>query len=39
MAMDHLPKCPMLPQEYTTEALMEYNEDAKEAVFQWMNNL
>ena len=26
--MDHLLKCPMLPQECTTEDLMEYNEAA-----------
>ena len=37
--MDHLLKCPMLPQECTTEDLMEYNEAAKECVFQWMNNV
>ena len=37
--MDHLLKCPMLPQECTTEDLMEYNEIAKECVFQWMNNV
>ena len=37
--MDHLLKCPMLPQECTTEDLMEYNETAKECVFQWMNNV
>ena len=27
--MDHLLKCPMHPQECTTENLMEYNEAAK----------
>ena len=37
--MDHLLKCPVLPQECTTEDLMEYNETAKECVFQWMNNV
>ena len=37
--MDHLLKCPMLPQECTTEELMEYNETAKECVFQWMDNV
>ena len=37
--MDHLLKCHMLPQECTTEDLMEYNETAKECVFQWMNNV
>ena len=37
--VDHLLKCPMLPQECTTEDLMEYNEAAKECVFQWMNNV
>ena len=37
--MDHLLKCPMLPCECTTEDLMEYNEVAKECVFQWMNNV
>ena len=30
---DHLLKCPMLPQEYTNEDLMEYNEATKECVF------
>ena len=30
--MDHLLKCPMLPQECTTDDLMEYNETAKECV-------
>ena len=30
--MDYLLKWPMLPQEYTTEDLMEYNEAAKECV-------
>ena len=37
--MDHLLKCPMLSQECTTEDLMEYNESAKECIFQWMNNV
>ena len=37
--MDHLLKCPMLPQECTTDDLMEYNEAEKECVFQWMNNV
>ena len=37
--MDHLLKCPMLPQECTNEHLMEYNEAATECVFQWMNNV
>ena len=37
--MDHLLKCPMLPQECTTEDVMEYNEAGKECVFQWMNNV
>ena len=37
--MDHLLKYPMLPQEYTTEYLMEYNEAAKKCIFQWMNNV
>ena len=37
--MDHLLRCPMLPQECTTEDLMEYDEAAKECVFQWMNNV
>ena len=37
--MDHLVKCHMLPQESTIEDLMEYNEAAKECVFQWMNNV
>ena len=37
--MDHLLKCPMLPQECTTNDLMEYNETAKECDFQWMNNV
>ena len=36
--MEHLLKCPMRPQERATEDLMEYNEVAKECVFQWMNN-
>ena len=36
--MDHLLKCPMLPQGCTTEDLMEYNETAK-CDFQWMNNV
>ena len=36
---DHLLKCPMLPQECTTEDLMEYHETAKECVFQWINNV
>ena len=30
--MDHLLKSPMLPQECTTEDLMEYNKAAKECV-------
>ena len=37
--MDHLLKCPMLPQECTTDDLMEYNETAKECIFQWINNV
>ena len=37
--MAHLLECPMLPQECTTEDLMEYNETVKECVFQWMNNV
>ena len=37
--MNHLLKCPMLPQECTTEDLMDYNEAAKEYVFQWMSNV
>ena len=37
--MNHLLKCPFLSPEYTTEDLMEYNEVAKECVFQWMNNV
>ena len=37
--MDHLLKCPMLPQECTTEDLMEYIEAVKGCVFQWMNNV
>ena len=37
--MDHMLKCPMLQQECTTQDLMEYNETAKECVFQWMNNV
>ena len=30
--MDHLLKCPILPQECTTEDLMEYNEAVKECL-------
>ena len=37
--MDHLLKCPMLPQECMTDDLMEYNENTEECVFQWMNNV
>ena len=37
--MDHLLKCHMLPQEYTTEDLMAYNETAKECLFKWTNNV
>ena len=37
--MGHLLKCPMLPQECTTEDLMEYNETVKVCVFQWMSNV
>ena len=37
--MDHRLKCPILPQECTTEDLMEYNKTAKERVLQWMNNV
>ena len=37
--MDYLLKCSMLSQQCMTEYLMEYNEAAKECVFQWMNNL
>ena len=37
--MDHLLKCPMLPQECTNEDLMAYNETANEGVLQWMNNV
>ena len=37
--MQLLLKCHMRPQECTTEDLMEYNEAAKECVFQWMNNV
>ena len=37
--MNHLIKCPMLPQECATEDVMEYNETEKECVFQWMNNV
>ena len=37
--MDHMLKCPMLPQECTSDDLMEYTENAKECVFQWMNNV
>ena len=37
--MDNLLKYPMLPQESTTEDLMEYNETAKDCVYQWMNNV
>ena len=31
--MDHMLKCPMLPQECTTEDSMENNKAAKECVF------
>ena len=37
--MDHLLKCPMVPQECTTEDLMEYNDAANVCVLQWMNNV
>ena len=37
--MDHLLKCPMLCQEWTTEDLMEDKKASKECVFQWMNNV
>ena len=37
--MDHLLKCSILPQEFTTEDLMAYNEAGKGCVFQWMNNV
>ena len=37
--MDHLLECSMLPQECTTEDLMEYNKAANECVFQWMNDV
>ena len=39
--MDHLLKCLMLPQECTTDDLMEYDETAKakECVLQWINNV
>ena len=37
--MDHLLKSPMLPQECTTEDLLEYNNTTKECVFQWIKNV
>ena len=37
--MEHLLNCPTLPQECTTDDLMEYNEAANECVFQCMNNV
>ena len=37
--MDHLLKCPMLPQECATKDLMEYNEAAKEGVLLLVNNV
>ena len=37
--MDYLLKCHMLPQECTTDNLIEYNETAKECVLQWMSNV
>ena len=37
--MEHLLKYHMRPQECTTENLTEYNEVAKECVFEWMNNV
>ena len=37
--MGHLLKCPILPQECTTDDLMEYHETAKKYVFQSINNV
>ena len=37
--VDHLLKCPMLPQDWSTVDLIEYNEAAKECVLHWMNNV